>query len=114
MDFSSFDLGSGFAFLGDAQDANKLQAVQPGPSNVPWWENLLQVGVTRAIDSHFQSEELDRIISAQQIGIQGANGYTYPAGVQPQYIQQSTLGGINLPMLLLLGFGAILVMKVID
>lgn len=119
LDLSSFGLGSGFAigsdyaFVGDAADANKLQAVQPGAAGTPWWESLLQVGVTRAIDSHFQSEELDRILQVKQVGIQGANGYTYAPGVNP-YMQQGAVGGINLPMLLLLGLGAVIVMKVID
>lgn len=131
LDFSNFGLGSGFGllggaeeinygggssynFLGDYQDASKLQAVQPGPAEKPWWENLLSVGVTRAIDSHFDSEELDRVLSAQQIGIQGANGYTYRPGVNPQFMQQGGIGGISLPMLLLLGFGAYVVLKAVD
>lgn len=116
-----FDLGSGLYGMGtdsqfyvDYAEAAKLDPVQPGTAGKAWWENMLEVGLTRAIDSHFKNDELDRILKVNEHGIQAANGSTVPAGVPQQFINPGAFAGLSMTTLLLIGLGVFVVMKVAD
>ncbi|WP_151446741.1 hypothetical protein [Lacisediminimonas profundi] len=107
----SVDNGGGFVFASDQADERKLGSMQPGPADMPWWERLLQVGATRAIDSHYKDQEASRLMQAQGYGIQGANGYTYRPGVATSILPTTTGGMQQLLIFALIGFVALKALK---
>jgi hypothetical protein len=97
-----------YQFISDAADTAKLQAVQPGQAGVPWWQNLLQYGATRAIDSHYNDQGAMRLQQANSMGIAGANGYTFRPGVQGGTIlPTSQAGWEKLAIFGLIGFAVL-------
>lgn len=61
----------------DAAEASKFQPFYPSSSD-PWWVQAAKYGVTRAVDSHYASTEVNKTV--QPITAAGQNGQTYTAG----------------------------------
>jgi hypothetical protein len=102
-----------YQFISDAADTAKLQAVQPGDSSVPWWQNMLIYGATRAIDSHYNNQDALRLQQANSLGIVGADGNTYRPGVQRAVILPTTQAGWEkLALFGLIGFVALKILHV--
>lgn len=71
------------AYSGDALEQKRLGTFQTAPAGKSWWEGLLQYGATKAIDSHYADQELQRLKSRYiaGVGFVGANGITQAPGV---------------------------------
>lgn len=61
----------------DAAETAKFQQFYPNSSE-PWWQQAARVGLTRAIDSHYATTEVNKTSTPATYA--GQNGQTYAAG----------------------------------
>lgn len=99
-------------FVGDVIEEARLGAMQPAASpetsGLSWWEKALSAGLTRGIDSHFATREIETALDVRRsLGVQGADGYTYRPGVYPN------AAGAGIPMSWILIGGAVLLAVVV-
>lgn len=114
-DGSSIDPRTGIAnpspdgmLPGDIADAAQMERFNPNPQ-APWWQSLVQYGITRAIDNRFSQPNVTGNTNPGSFG--GANGATYANGNQAvgasaKPASAGMLSGTN--GLLLLGGAAVL------
>lgn len=100
-----YQLSAGF--VADLREAAKIDPFVPtvaGDSR-PWWERVAEFGLTRAIDSHYGVQMVNK--TGTPVTFAGQNGRTYV--VAPQQPQQpASVGGV--PLLLLAALAAVVLL----
>lgn len=89
----------GVSYASDIREAQKMEqftARPAGDTSTPWYERVAVYGLSRAIDSHFQTTAIQK--GSQAATYAGQNGQTYTNGVQ-----SSTTSQNNFLMLLVVG-----------
>jgi hypothetical protein len=106
-------LGSFGSYLpADMGEARQMHPYAGGGNEAaPWWQSVIQYGVTRAIDNRYGPTSVAG--NVQQGTFAGQNGQTYYQAPNGQRVavapiaQQAQIGGINMNTLLLIGLAGL-------
>lgn len=91
------------ASIPDQLEAAKMEPFNPAPQ-MEWWQSLVTLGVTRAIDNRYGPQSL---AGNTQASYAGANGATYYANPQAGVGFGGIAGGMSGGKLLLLAGAAV-------
>jgi hypothetical protein len=102
---SAVDRQNIVSYASDAREAQKMEpfTARTTGDNRPWYERVAEFGLSRAIDSHYQSTAIQK--GSQATTYAGQDGRTYTNG------QQANSLGISMPMLLVIGVIALVAMN---
>lgn len=101
-------VGGEAGYTGLAGDVADSAAMQPFSASQaqPWWQGVIQYGLTRAIDNRFAPPNVSGNTSPGSFA--GQNGRTYSNG------QGGTAGAFQLTPLMMLALGAVVVALVVS
>lgn len=91
----------------DMAEARRLQQFAPNPaSSSPWYEQVAQYGLMRAIDTHYGAKQTQVPTGSLGATFAGQNGKTYAQG----QVSSGATGGGSMLTMLLIGAAALFVL----